>query len=391
MNVRIGKHESNMNSPKICSKCVLDSSVPDIRFDQRGECNYCKLHRKLEKKYPCGEDGQGRINAIIKTIRNRGRNRRYDCIVGVSGGTDSTHCLYLAKGWKLRPLAVHLDNGWNSEIAISNIKNAVNRLDVDLKIVRVKWEEFRDLQIAFLRASVPDIEIPTDIGIYATLFKVAAEENIVSIINGHSFRTEGTAPIRWTYMDGRYIESVFSIFSKGRKLEYFPNLKASNLIYYSLVKRIKEYRPLEYLDYDKAEAGKKLENRLGWKYYGGHHYESIYTRFVASYILVEKFGIDKRKVSLSAQVRSGKITRYKALAELQERPYPLEKIRADRDYVLKKLGISTKEFESVMAMPPKSFLDYPTYITVIRKLRPFIRIACKVKLLPEIFYEKYAK
>lgn len=380
--------QENMES---CSRCIMDTTVSSITFDGKGVCNYCKMHDLLEQKYPLGEKGQEKINKIIEEIKRKGKNKKHDCIVGVSGGTDSTYCIYLAKKWGLRPLAVHLDNGWNSEVASNNMKLATRKLGIDLKVIQVNWEEFKDLQIAFLKASVPDAEIPTDIGIYATLFKVAAEESIPSIINGHSFRTEGTQPIYWTYMDGRYIESVYKQFSGNNKLRDFPNLKISNLIYYTFVKKIKEYRPLEYLDYEKSEAAELLEKELNWENYGGHHYESIYTRFVTSYILMKKFNIDKRKVSLSAQARSGKMSRGDALEKLNEQPYPDDKIKKDMDYVLERLGLSTEEFEGLMSSPPKYFVDYPTYHSTIRKLRFLIKIACSFKLLPEVLYEKYAK
>lgn len=378
-------------SKRICNRCVSDTTMPDIKFDENGVCDFCQLHDKFEKKYPLGKVGDEAIKKIVSEIKRKGKKKKYDCVVGISGGTDSTYCLYLAKKWGLRPLAVHLNNGWNSEIAENNIKNIVNKLKVDLKTIRVNWEEFKDLQIAFLKASIPDIEIPTDIGIYKTLFNVAAKGYIPSVINGHSFRTEGTSPKGWTYMDGKYIESVYKKFGKFKKLKHFANLKILNLFYYVFIKRIKEYRPLEYTDYDKEEAGKILEKEVGWKYYGGHHFESIYTRFVASYILPTKFNIDKRKVSLSAQVRTGKITRDKALEIINDEYYPEEKIKEDKEFVLNKLGISNEEFDGIMNLPVETHHDYKTYLTTIKKFRFFIKIACKLKLLPEILYEKYAK
>lgn len=379
-----------MLNQKICNKCILDTSVPDIRFDDNGECNYCKIHDEFEKKYPLNELGQQKIYEMIEKIKLRGKNKQYDCVVGLSGGTDSTYCLYLAKKWGLRPLAVHFDNGWNSEIAVNNIKKAITKLDVDLETLVMDWGEFKDLQISFLKASVPDIEIPTDIGIYATLYRIAHEENIPSIINGHSFRTEGTTPPGWTYMDGRYIESVQKEFGKI-KLKHFPNLKIYNLLRHIFIDGIREFRPLEYIDYDKNEAGKILEKELGWIYYGGHHFESIYTRFLASYILIKKFGIDKRKVSFSAQIRSGKMTRQEALTKIKENPYPEDLINEDKIYVIKKLGLTKEEFDKIMLFPPKSFLDYQTYYPTIKKLRSPIKLAVKFKLVPEIFYKKYAQ
>lgn len=376
------------NNQSICSRCILDTTVPGIKFDENGECNYCKIHDKLEEKYPLGELGQKKLNEVINKIRLKGKNKKYDCIMGVSGGTDSTYCLYLVKKWGLRPLAVHLDNGWDSEIAIDNMKKAVKKLGVDFKTIKVNWKEFKNLQIAFLKASVPDAEVPTELGIYATLYDVVAKEGIHYVINGHSFRTEGITPEGWTYMDGKYVESVYKKFCK-RKLKHFANLKISNLLFYVLIKRIKNFTPLEYMEYDKVKAGKLLEKELGWKYYGGHHYESIYTRFISSYVLPHKFNIDKRKVSFSARVRSGRMTRKDALRKIKEDPYPLGKVKKDKQYIIRKLNLTEKEFEEILSLKPKSFLDYPTYQSTIRKLRFFVRIACKLKLFPEIVYEKY--
>ena len=375
---------------KICTRCVSDTTMSDITFDEKGICNFCNLQEELEKKYPLGAEGEKNIQQIIKEMKKRGRNKKYDCIVGVSGGVDSTYCALLAKKWGLRVLAVHLDNGWNSSEAEHNIKTLTDKLGIDLKVVKVNKEEFRKLQISFLKASVSEIEIPTDVGIYSTLYKIAAQENIPSIINGHSIRQEGTQPLSWTYMDGKYIDSVYEKFV-GKKLKYFNNLKISNMIKYMFVKRIKEYRPLEFLDYDKQEAGKILAKETDWKDYGGHHFESIFTRFVASYIMPTKFDIDKRKVSLSAKIRSGKLKRDDALKILDEEYYPKEKVEKDKKYVLNKLGLSNKDFNEIMALPIKTHRDYKTYLTTIKKFRFFIKIACKLKLIPIVFYEKYAK
>lgn len=370
-----------------CTKCILDTTISDIKFDENGVCNFCELHKTLEKKYPIDETV---LQQIIAEIKNRGKNKKYDCVIGVSGGVDSTYLIYMAKRWGLRPLAVHLDNGWNSGIAEDNLRQIVKELNVELRVEKVNWDEFRELQIAFLKASVSDIEIPTDVGIYATLFKVAAEENIPSILNGHSFRTEGTQPLNWTYMEGKYVDSVYKQFS-GRWLKYFNNMKIKNLIYYILIRRIKEYRPLEYIIYDKKEAARVINKEINWKDYGGHHFESIYTRFMASYILPTKFNIDKRKVTLSAQVRSGLLNREEALDIIKKEYYPKDKIESDRDYILEKLKISNEQFNDIMNLPIKNHLDYPTYHSTIKKLKLFIKLACILKLLPDVVYEKYAK
>lgn len=371
---------------QICTRCVLDSTVKGIVFDEQGICNYCKIHDELEKFYPLNEEGEKKRQLIIEDIKKKGCNRKYDCILGVSGGTDSTYCLYLLKKWGLRPLAVHFDNGWDSEIAVRNIKNATEKLDIDLYTYVMDWEEFKDLQISFLKASTPDGEIPTDIGIYGTLYKVAASEGVKYIVDGHSFRTEGTAPIFWTYMDGKYIAGVQKRFGT-KKLRKFPNLTMGGLFYYSVVKGIKEFRPLEYVLYDKVEAGKFIEKELHWTYYGGHHHECIYTKFYHSYLFVKKFGIDYRRVSTSGRVRSGLTTREDALRFFKENPYESEQDTVN--YVISKLGLSEKEFADIMALPPKTFLDYPTYYPIIKALRFPLKIATNLKLVPPILLLKY--
>ena len=234
---------------------------------------------------------------------------------------DSTYTLYLAKQLGLRPLAVHFDNGWNSDTAVTNIKNATSKLDVDLHTCVIDWEEFKDLQKSFLKASVPCIEVPTDVAIHGTLFKTAKEEKVKYILGGQSFMTEGTVPREWSYIDGTYIKSVHKLFGRV-PLKSYNNATIYQIAYYLFVKRIKQIPFLNYVDYSKEKAKEILEKELGWKYYGGHHYENIYSHFAFGWYLYHKFGIDKRKVSFSAQIRSGKMTRQVALAKMNENPYP---------------------------------------------------------------------
>jgi len=354
---------------KICSRCVMDSSIPGIRFDENGVCNYCNIQDEWKKRFPQNEKGFRKLDQIINEIKAKGKNKKYDCVIGVSGGVDSSYTLYLAiKKLDLRPVVVHLDNGWNSEIAIDNIKKMVERLGVEIIFLTCDWDEFRDLQISFLKASVPDVEIPTDIAIVSVLYKVAAEKGIKYVITGTSFSTEGKVPIAWTYMDGKYIKSVQKIFGK-KKLKSFPNFTLFDRLYYKHVKGIKTVNLLNYIDYRKKEVKKILEDELGWKSYGGKHYESIYTRFIQSYLLPKKFNIDKRKVHFSALVNSGQMTRDESLTKLKEYPHPEEKIKDDMDHVLKKLELSKEEFEEIFARPPKSFLDYSTSYSTTRRLK----------------------
>ena len=376
-----------MGSLRVCTRCVSDTTIPGIRFDDQGVCQFCRIHDELEKRFPRGEMGQQLLSRLVDRIRTKGRNQRYDCVVGVSGGRDSTYALYTAVNLGLRPLAVHFDNGWDSEIGVNNIKNALTRLEVDLYTHVADWEEFKDLQLAFLRASVSDAEIPTDVAIFGTLHQAAVREGIQYIINGHSFRTEGVAPIGWTYMDGKYINSVHKQFGCRPKPKTVPNFTLRELLYYILVKRIKTVPLLNYVEYDQQEVGEMLEREVGWIYYGGHHHESHYTHFFQSFLLPQKFNIDKRKVEYSALVRSGQMARDEALKEICEKPYPYDQELVD--YTIKKLGLSPAEFEEIMTAEIRTFHDYPTYFPLMRRLRLPVKIATDLNLLPSLLYQKY--
>lgn len=373
---------------RVCTRCVSDTTIPGIRFDEQGVCQYCKMYEELDRQFPQGEAGQQQLEQLAAKIKVAGKNKRYDCVVGVSGGRDSTYTLYLAVKLGLRPLAVHFDNGWNSEIAVSNIKNATTILDVDLHTIVADWEEFKDLQVAFLKASVSDADIPTDVAIFGTLHQAAAEENIHYILNGHSFRTEGLMPIGWTYMDGKYIDSVYKLFGKYPRLKSVPNFTMFDFIYYTFIKRIKTIPILNYVKYDQAQIDHILETELGWTYYGGHHHESYYTHFFQSFYLPKKFNIDKRKIEYSALVLSGQMDRAAALKEITENEYPFDEELVS--YTIKKLGISPVEFEDIMTGEPKSFHDYPTYYPLIKRLNSLVKIAADLNLVSKLLYLKYS-
>lgn len=373
-------------SHRICSRCLYDTTIPDIHFDERGVCNFCAIHDVMERLYPLDEQGKAKLHRLVERIKRDGRGKPYDCVIGVSGGRDSTYTLYTAIHLGLRPLAVHFDNGWNSEIAVSNIQNAIKKYNIDLVTVVADWEEFKDLQVAFLKASVSDAEIPTDVAIHAVLHDVAAKEGIRYILIGHSFRTEGIVPKGWTYMDGRYLNSVHRRFGHTR-ITSFPNITLSSLFYYSMVKGIRVIPILNYFPYDKKKAGKELEAEVEWVDYGGHHHENLYTLFFQSYLLPRKFGIDKRKLALSARVRSGQMSRTEALHEIQKEPYPYEV--STLEYTLSKLGLTQAEFDVIMNAPIKTYRDYPTYYPLIRAFRWPITLSFRLGLVPKILYYKY--
>jgi hypothetical protein len=320
-------------------------------------------------------------------MKKDGLNKKYDCIVGVSGGRDSTYLLYLTKQYGLRSLAVHVDNGWNNSIAVSNIKKATNILGIDLHTVVLDWEEFKDLQRAFLKAGVSDADANFDYVANSALFRTASKENVKYILNGHSFRTEGNNSITWTYIDPRYLCDVYKTYGEN-KINTLPIMGFFEFIYFVLIKRIKEIRLLEYIHYNQKEVGNLLTSKLDWEYYGGHHHDNLYTHFFQSYYLPNKFQIDKRKNELSALIRSGQITREEALTQLKQ-PYPVDNEIVL--YALKKLGFSKDEFDIIMKSPNKSFLEFKNYLRLIKLMKYPIKIAAEMHIVPKVLYEKYAK
>ncbi|MFA6980584.1 MAG: N-acetyl sugar amidotransferase [Ignavibacteriaceae bacterium] len=369
---------------RYCIRCILDSTVPGIEFYSNGECSYCKLNDLLEEEYPL--DSSNNINDLIDKIKKSGKGKKYDCIAGISGGTDSTYTLYLAKKFGLRVLAVHFDNGWNTELAVSNINNTLSKLGFDLFTYVVNWEEFKDLQLSFLKASTIDVEIPTDLAINGVLYRVALNEGLKYVLTGISFRTEGNMPQAWGYGDGKYMKSVQKLFGT-KKLKTFPNITLLSMIYYNIIRQVKIVRFLNYFDYSKQTAAKILEKELGWRNYSGHHFESIYTRFFQGYISPVKFGVDRRIIALSAQVRSGHLSREEALKKISEKHYSDKEIEADKIYIAKKMGISFEEFENILDSPPRTFHDYKSNYNFLKRFQFVIRFLSRMKLIPMISHK----
>lgn len=346
---------------QVCTRCIMDTTDPLIVFDEHGICNHCRQYdERALRELRTPEIRQHHLDALVKDIQASGRGKEYDCILGVSGGADSSYVAYLAKGLGLRPLAVHLDNGWNSELAVDNIKRVLSSLDVDLYTHVVDWDEFRDIQISFLNASVPNAEIPTDHAINALLWNHARKNRIKYILSGSNVKTEGIMPLAWTYssLDLYHIRSIQRRFGT-HPLKTFPRLGLLKFAYYVFALRLRMVNLLDFLDYDKAEAIKTLENKLGWRPYPEKHHESVWTRFYQGEYLVAKFGYDKRRPHLSTLVASGQISRQEALQRLGEDTYPDALRRQDYNFVLKKFGLSREEYEHLLKLPIKSHLDYP--------------------------------
>ncbi|MCH2197519.1 MAG: N-acetyl sugar amidotransferase [Flavobacteriales bacterium] len=374
---------------RVCTKTVMDNIAdPDITFDENGVCNYFYQYQdRVEKFFVGGEEGQRQMEEVFAKIREEGKNKKYDCITGVSGGVDSTYMVYLCKKYGLRPLVVHLDNGWNSEIANQNINNIIDKCGFDLHTHVIDWEEFRDLQLSFLKASVIDLELTSDHAIFAVIYGLAQKHGITYMLNGFNITTEGILPSAWRWFkyDWLNIRSIQRQFG-SKKLKTFPHVSFGKKTYYEFVKKIQTVMPLNYIDYNKEEAKELISRELGWRDYGGKHFESIITRFYQGYILPEKFGVDKRKAHLSTLIASGQMTRDEALEELKQPIYDADMLEEDKEFVLKKFGFSEAEFEAVMNAPMKAHTDYPSYITkhykyheqIMKSISPATRLVKKV-------------
>ncbi len=344
---------------RMCKTCVMDTTDPDIKFIGDG-CNNCHTaianYRKVTKE-------KQKFKSVIRSIRKAGKGNKYDCVIGLSGGVDSTYVAYISKKLNLRPLAVHFDNGWNSELAVQNIHRILEKLNIDLYTYVVDWEEFRDIQLSFLKASTPDCEIPTDHAIYAVLYKTALKYGIKYILDGCNIETESVLPRKWSYGHGdwTYIKNIQKEFGTER-IKTFPYYTKLQKYIYEKIFNIKRVHILNYVPYKKNEVMKIIKSELGWRDYGGKHGESFYTKFYQNYILSEKFGYDKRKIHLSGLIISGQITREEALKILETPIYKtIEEKEQDIDYFCEKMQITRKELDKYMKLPNKTYWDYQNY------------------------------
>lgn len=352
----------------------MDTSDPEIKFDENGICNHCHNREKeVKTKVIEGTEGVKALNKKISEIKRANANKQYDCVIGVSGGVDSTYVAYKVKELGLRPLAVHLDNGWDSELAIKNVENICRRLEIDLHTIVLDWNEFRDLQLAFLKAATPDSEIPSDHAIVVSMLKTSKMIKSKHIITGYNVRTETHLPREWSqgHFDWGYIKNIHKKFGKV-KLRTFPHLNIFHFLFPPYKKKF--FNILNYIDYSKKDVMPILEKEIGWRYYGGKHYESIYTRWFQGYWLPIKFGYDKRRSHLSSLICSDEINRDQALIELKKETYPKELQEEDTQYVMKKLNLTKEELDQILNLPKKTYWDYKPYGMIYKtKLYGFLR------------------
>lgn len=355
---------------------------PDITFDEKGISNYYYQYIKgVNTDVIKGEKGLSEFKVIADQIKAEGKGKPYDCIMGLSGGVDSSYVAFIAKQYGLKPLAVHFDNGWNSELAVMNIENIVTRCGFDLHTLVVDWEEFKDLQLAYLKASVVDIEIPTDHAITATLYQLALKFDIKYILSGSNVFSEFAMPKSWIFhkTDHLNLKSIHSAFGT-KKLTTYP-LNNTLLKKRTAFAGIKQVNVLNYLDYDKQEAKKIIGSELGWRDYGGKHYESLFTKFYQAYILPEKFKIDKRKPHLSNLIFAKQLTKEEALLEISKPLYTPEDFEIEKEFLLKKLGLSEKEWTDIMNTPPVSHSNFEIELPLDKRykwLKPFKQVYRKI-------------
>jgi N-acetyl sugar amidotransferase len=355
----------------------MDTSDPDITFDSAGVCSHCReADRLLPTVRWTAEASQAALNNTANRIRKAGQGKDYDCVIGLSGGVDSSYAAYLAHQLGLRPLAVHFDNGWNSELAVENIQRVVEGCGFDLYTYVINWQEFRDLQRAFLKASVIDTELITDHAIVAATIQLARQHGVRYLLSGYNVATEHGLPSAWIWrhkMDWRNIESIHAAYGTVA-LKTFPHLSSLRWRLMEWTGRAVEWvQLLNLINYRRDGAAATLAREFGWREYGGKHHESAFTKFYQGAILPTKFGIDKRRAHLSDRLRNGELTREEALAALARPVYGPDELRAESEYVRKKLGFSESEWQEILDAPPRSHRDFPTERQYIDPVVPVLR------------------
>lgn len=375
-----------------CTRCISDSTCPGISFDKEGICNFCHLHDKWAAMYPNDTRGEIHLQAMIQKMKYDGKGKKFDCAIGISGGRDSTYVLHLTvKKYGLRPIAVHFNDGFDNPVGGENMVNVTRKLSVELRTITSDWREAKDLKISFLKASVPEMNEGTDVGIAAACFGVAHKEKIKHIIYGQSFRTEGVKPISWSYMVGDYMNDVQQKFGSVKLRPWKPDdpnyhLGWKELFYYTILKGMKVYSPLYYENYVRKEAEEIIKTEYNWVYPGAHYFDDLYWALI-TYVHRVKFNIDFRLNAYSALIRDGQMDRQAAF-EAVKKPYVMEDPRII-DLCLKRLGISREDFDGWIKLPPKTFHDYNTGYNLMKAFKPAIKLVTKLGIMPEIVYDKY--
>ena len=352
-----------VESYRICSQCVMDTSDARISFNEEGVCDHCvTFSKEVAPQWETGVDGRRRLDEVVSQIKARGEGKDFDCIIGLSGGIDSSYLTFLAKEeLGLRPLVFHVDAGWNTQVAVNNIERLVEGLGLELFTEVINWEEMRDLQLAYFKSGVPHIDSPQDHAFFATMYRFAEEHGVRYILTGANFSTEGIRnPIEWMYWqsDSTQLRDIHSRYGL-RPLDTFPMTSAlRHKVWLRYIKGIRIVKPLDFVPYVKESAMHLLMDRFGWQPYPQKHWESRFTRFYEGYWLPSRFGFDTRRVQFSSLIVTGQMTRDSALDQLSDPALEAEEVRREFSYVAKKLGIDEAELQRYHEMPKRSFRDY---------------------------------
>ncbi|WP_262889553.1 N-acetyl sugar amidotransferase [Tenacibaculum pelagium] len=352
-----------MREYQICSNCVMDTTDSKIVFDKNGVCDHCNtFYTDILPKWHTDERGHKELEGIISKIKKEGKGKDFDCLMGMSGGIDSSYLLYvMVKKYGLRPLVFHVDAGWNSQIAVNNIERLVDGLGLDLYTEVINWEEIKDLQLAFFKSGVPHVDVPQDHAFFATMYKFASKHKIKYILTGGNYSTECVRnPLEWMYYqsDSIQLKDIYKKFGTGKLKDYPVSNILWHKIYLPYVRGIKLIRPLDFVPYNKDEAMQLLVDEFGYQKYPQKHFESRFTRFYEAYWLPEKFGYDTRKVQYSSLILTNQMTREEAIEALSKPGYDPETIAQDFEYIATKLGITVEELQSYMDAPNKTYKDY---------------------------------
>ncbi len=362
----------HMKEYRVCTNCIMDTSDPLITFDKNGVCSNCKKFYDIKRRFDT-IDKDKELETIIEQIKKNGKGREYDCILGISGGVDSAYLAYTAKKYGLRVLAVHVDCGWNSEIAVSNIQKLCSKLGFDLHTIVVDWETVKELQRAYMFSGLPNLDIPQDHAFIAATYQYGLKHHVKYMLNGSNLATEGILPTSWGYDNTDYtaIKDVYKRCGRGRvSLSKYPHMGLIGYIRFTHSKRIIKINLLNYVDYSKKNAIEVLSREFDWQYYGGKHFESRFTKFFQSYYLPQKFGYDKKRAHLSSLIVGGELSREEALKEMDDHSsYSEEEMMFDKEYILKKLDISDEEWDNIMKGPCKTEDDYKNN----KKIKNYLR------------------
>lgn len=338
----------------VCSHCVMDITDREICFNESGVCDHCLAYKVRAEELNIPEKINNKaVDQLFADIKKQGKNQKYDCIIGLSGGVDSSYIAILASQYGLRPLCVHLDNGWNSELSVANIHSIVQKLNFDLYTHVIDWDEFKDLQRSFFKANVIDIELLSDHAIFGVIMQVAKKHNIKAILSGANFSTEFIMPRTWVHrkQDLTNIRDIQNKFGT-RKIKTFPQVSTFSHVLAMYIQGFKVLKPLNLINYDKKQTKQMLMDKIGWRDYGGKHHESLFTKFYQAHILPTKFNVDKRKAHLSTLICSGQVSRDQALTELKAPIYNPNELPQDYEFVCKKLDFTSEEMANYLKQPP---------------------------------------